>query len=179
MPELGLCANLFFKVERGSLYVRADRGLLPACRRPRPVSRGAARRGSGRPSGRGGASAGLKADNAQGRAFSGAQSMTASGPGQRPGLPAKRGRGARLDPCTASESKMAPHLLENTRNRLGNGRPHSELDPGDQDEVLVMARLGRRRWPGNRPQTPGRAFDKPRVQAQGGQQLVDRSVCRQ
>ncbi len=27
------------------------------------------------------------------------------------------------------ESKKAPHLLENTRNRVGNGRPH-ELDPG-------------------------------------------------
>ncbi len=25
---------------------------------------------------------------------------------------------------------MAPHLLENTRNRLGNGRPDAELDPG-------------------------------------------------
>ena len=35
--------------------------------------------------------------------------------------------GCRLGSYT--ESKMAPHLLENTRNRLGNGRPH-ELDPG-------------------------------------------------
>ena len=28
------------------------------------------------------------------------------------------------------ESKMAPHLLENTRNRRGNGSPDAELDPG-------------------------------------------------
>ena len=28
------------------------------------------------------------------------------------------------------ESKKVPHLLENTRNRLGNGRPDAELDPG-------------------------------------------------
>ncbi len=78
----------------------------------------------------------LKADNARGRASSRARSMTAPGPGQRPGLPAKRGRRARLDPRAVgrvgsnSESKMAPHLLENTRNRIENGRPHAELDPG-------------------------------------------------
>ncbi len=29
-----------------------------------------------------------------------------------------------------ADSQMAPHLLENTRNRVGNGRPHPELDPG-------------------------------------------------
>ncbi len=28
------------------------------------------------------------------------------------------------------DSQMAPHLLENTRNRLGNGRPNAEPDPG-------------------------------------------------
>ena len=33
---------------------------------------------------------------------------------------------------------MAPHLLENIRNRLGNGRPR-ERDPGDRDEDLGMA----------------------------------------
>ena len=33
-------------------------------------------------------------------------------------------------PAVASELKMAPHLLENTRNRLENGRPHAQPDPG-------------------------------------------------
>ncbi len=50
----------------------------------------------------------LKADNARGRASSGARSMTAPGPGQRPGLPAKRGRRARLDPCAGRSSQAVP-----------------------------------------------------------------------
>ncbi len=31
---------------------------------------------------------------------------------------------------------MAPHLLENIRNRLGNGRPDAELDPRITMRVL-------------------------------------------
>ena len=55
------------------------------------------------------------------------------------------------------ELKMAPHLLENTRNRRGNGRPDAELDPGDRDEVLVMAaRLGS----DSRPQNLARGLEK-------------------
>ncbi len=36
----------------------------------------------------------------------------------------------RLGQAVDGDSQMVPHLLENTRNRLGNGRPHPELDPG-------------------------------------------------
>ncbi len=54
------------------------------------------------------------------------------------------------------ESKMAPHLLENARNRRGNGRP-DELDPWDRDEGLVLAaRLGS----DNRPQNLARGLEK-------------------
>ncbi len=37
---------------------------------------------------------------------------------------------------TIGESKMAPHLLENTRNRVGNGRPRAGLDPGIRMRLL-------------------------------------------
>ena len=65
------------------------------------------------------------------------------------------------------DSQMAPHLLENTRNRLGNGRPRAELDPGMRflswrpGLAVTLARKIRRKllkWliprPGSRPLSP-------------------------
>ncbi len=47
---------------------------------------------------------------------------------------------------------MAPHLLDNTRNRVGNGRAGASLTR-DRDEGLVMAaRLGGDCRPQNQPQ---------------------------
>ncbi len=65
----------------------------------------------------------------------------------------------RRDPCgrmsRPGDSQMAPHLLDNTRNRVGNGRADASLTR-DHDEVLVMAaRLG-----GDcRPQNPPQGFE--------------------
>ena len=42
---------------------------------------------------------------------------------------------------TIGDSQMAPHLLENTRNRVGNGRPHAELDPMRFTQVHLVRRL--------------------------------------
>ena len=42
----------------------------------------------------------------------------------------------RLGQAVDADSQMAPHLLENTRNRVGNGRQHAELDPGIRMRLL-------------------------------------------
>ena len=49
---------------------------------------------------------------------------------QRPGPLLMRFMVWRLGQAVDGDLQMAPHLLENTRNRLGNGRPDAELDPG-------------------------------------------------